>query len=64
MDELKITILPDGRLKVETDKVSETNHVAADSLMKFLASKFGSVEIENKAKHAHAHTHEHDKLKQ
>lgn len=61
MDSIKIEILADGTIKVETDKVSGANHVNAEAFMKFLADKSGG-EVTRTSKghiHDHAHTHEH-----
>lgn len=61
-DKLKVTILADGALKIETDKISDANHMSADRFMAFLADELGVVpERVRKTKgHAHAHDHEHD----
>ena len=40
-DEIEIEILPDGTLKITTDKISQANHRNADELMEFLAQKMG-----------------------
>ena len=58
MDEIKVTILIDGSVKVQTDEISPANHLQADNLMKFLAEKLGAPVAETKAKHAHEHAHD------
>lgn len=64
-DEFKITILPNGDLKIETDEISPANHLQADKVMDFLKGKFGDVQVQKKKLgHAHHHEHEHDKVKQ
>lgn len=62
--ELKITVLPDGRIKVETDAISPALHTTADA---FLANLFklagGTVERKHKpggSGHGHHHGHGHD----
>jgi hypothetical protein len=62
-NEIRGKILPDGRLKVETDEIGQDRHVQADNIMKFLAEKLGAPVSEAKTKHAHSHTHAHDKAK-
>ena len=34
MDSMKITILDDGSLKIETDKISQANHMTAEAFMR------------------------------
>ena len=40
-DEMKITILEDGTIKCETDKVSQANHSTAEALLRNLQSASG-----------------------
>jgi len=56
-DELKITILDDGRLRVETDTVSPANHLGADELLAFLSRLLGGETLTQPKAHAHTHTH-------
>lgn len=64
-DTIKIKVLEDGTIKVETDKISMPNHLSAE---KFLSATFALLggEIKRKAKHAFQHTfgkhhaHDHD----
>lgn len=61
-NELKITVLPDGRIKVETDSISPALHTTADA---FLANIFtlagGTVDRKHKpGGHGHTHEHGHD----
>ena len=56
-DTITITILDDGTLKTETDKVSNANHRSADSFLKATAADLGG-KTTKKAKHGHhGHTH-------
>lgn len=63
-NELKVTILPDGRIKVETDAVSPALHTTADA---FLGHVFrlagGAVERKHRpggTGHSHnGHDHDH-----
>ena len=45
MDEMKITILEDGTIKVETDKISQANHMTADAFMRNLATATGGTQV-------------------
>jgi hypothetical protein len=40
-DTLKITILEDGTIKVETDQISQANHRSADEVVKLLGTLMG-----------------------
>lgn len=58
-DVLKVTILDDGTLKIETDAVSPANHTNAEGLLKALATLTGG-DVERKRRgtaHTHVHTH-------
>ena len=41
MDSMNITILDDGTIKVETDKISQQNHMTAEAFMRNMASACG-----------------------
>jgi hypothetical protein len=66
-DEIRIEILEDGAIKVETDGISGENHTRADLIMKELARLFGGETTVEKrrdhaalaARHTHTHTHTH-----
>lgn len=61
-DKVKITILQDGSIKVETDEVGQANHTSADKLLGLLAQLAGGkTESIRKGKtHSHGHiTHTH-----
>lgn len=70
MDEIKITVLEDGTIKIETDRVSAANHVNAEGFIREifkLAGGTGRRTLKTGASlqhalHVHAadgHTHEH-----
>lgn len=59
-DTIKITILDDGALKMETDSVSAPNHGNAEIFLKEIARLAGGTsEVKRKGKHSHTHTHQH-----
>ena len=64
MDTMNITVLEDGTLKIETDKVSGPNHIGAEQFLRDVAKLAGG-EITRKNKrgftHAHAHSEEFHK---
>lgn len=60
MDEIKIEILPDGTLKVETDKVSMANHTTAEKLIDDLVEDMGGEVERERKKHHHDHNHGHN----
>lgn len=65
-NELKITVLKDGRIKIETDAVSPALHTTADALLANIFKLAGGP-VERKHKpggsgHSHSHgehTHDH-----
>ena len=50
MDSMQITILEDGTIKCETDKISQANHMTAEAFMRNMASACGGKQ-ERKHKH-------------
>lgn len=58
-DTIKITILPDARVKAETDTISAANHGSADSIIRDIEA-MGHTERKAKHGHAHSHSHSHD----
>lgn len=71
MDQLNITILQDGTIKVETDKISMVNHFTAEAFLHTLTigaggpqerkHKFGSVAAPNQThERYYDHGHSHD----
>lgn len=60
-DEIHITVLEDGTIKMETDQISPANHMSAEKFLQAVIELAGG-ESERKHKghtHTHAHTHEH-----
>lgn len=41
MDSMNITILEDGTIKVETDKISQANHMTAEAFLRNMALACG-----------------------
>lgn len=50
MDTMKITILDDGSLKIETDQISPANHMTAEAFMRNVNQACGDKQ-ERKHKH-------------
>jgi hypothetical protein len=57
-DEIKITILPDGTIKVSTDEISPDNHLSADRFVREM-SRLAGGETTIEAKHGQTHSHNH-----
>jgi hypothetical protein len=59
--QMEITILDDGRIKVETDDMSGPQHKTADEFLKMVSRLAGGEVTEQKRDrgHRHAHTHDH-----
>lgn len=49
-DKIKISILPDGTIKVETGKISGANHLGAEQFLREM-SKLAGGEVTIKSKH-------------
>lgn len=61
MDQMQITILDDGTIKVETDRISQANHMTAEAFMRNMASACGGKQ-DRKQKHGTHHHHHHHHL--
>lgn len=59
MDSVKITILEDGTIKTETDRVSQANHSNAEGFLREMARLAGG-EVSRKGKQGHTHAHSHE----
>jgi hypothetical protein len=60
---LAVTILPDGRLRVETGSFAGAAHASADQFMRVLLAELGvSVEERTAIGHVHHHEHDHEQL--
>jgi hypothetical protein len=62
VDSMKVTILDDGTIKVETDRISQANHLTAEAFMRNLAAAAGGAQtrrhkhgVLGEAQHALAH---------
>jgi len=64
-DKMSITILPDGTIKIETNKISGPNHLSAEKFVKAVNELAGGdttatrkvVAMHNHEHNAHTHTH-------
>ncbi len=62
-DKLHITVLPDGTIKVDTDKVSMPNHMNAEQFLRNMFSLAGGTikrSLKHGLQHMHGHDHSHD----
>lgn len=59
-DKMHVTILEDGRVKVETDRISAAAHTSAENLLSSMEQLLGGQTIvEHKDGRGHTHEHEH-----
>lgn len=63
MDEIEVTILPDGRIKLTTSRFSPALHVNAEQFLANVVKLAGGA-VDRKHKpggsgHTHGHSHEH-----
>jgi len=57
-DKINIEILEDGTISINTDKISQANHVSADKLLAEIQKLAGGkTDIKKKAGHARLHEH-------
>jgi len=56
-DEIKITILADGQIKIETDGIGQGNHTSADKLLATMARLAGGESETVRKPQAHTHSH-------
>jgi hypothetical protein len=57
-DLIKITILPDGTIKVSTDEISPDNHASAAAFLREM-SRLAGGDTTIEAKHGHTHEEAH-----
>lgn len=64
-DNIRIEVLPDGRIKFTTDAISGPNHASAEQFLKYVATLAGGEttrERRTDVKHqTHTHDHVHDR---
>ena len=58
---LAVTILPDGRLRIDTGSFAGAAHASADAFMRTLLQELG-VTVEERTSLGHVHHHEHVEL--
>lgn len=56
-DQLKITVLEDGTIKVETDEVGQANHLSADKFLEAMSRLAGGDTETIRKGRTHAHHH-------
>jgi hypothetical protein len=59
-DKLIVTVLDNGNLKIETDKVSNANHTNAEGFIREMVRMMGGKQsVKNKVVHGHVHDEQH-----
>lgn len=56
-DQIKATILPDGTIKLETDRISGPNHISAERLVTEIYTLAGGLTKRTRKANATSHTH-------
>jgi hypothetical protein len=54
-DDITITILDDGRIKIETNKISPANHTTAQKFLETITQLSGGDVIKQKKSKSHSH---------
>ncbi len=63
-DTLTVTVLPDGRIRIDSDDLSGPNHTSAENLVKLLSQLAGGETTVTRKRpttiktHSHTHTHQ------
>ena len=57
LDAIEIEILADGTIKIDTDKISDSNHVSAENLVRFLTTGVGGESTTKRKRAGHTHSH-------
>jgi hypothetical protein len=57
-DEIRIKVLKDGSVRINTDTISEANHGNAEALLSDIMTRMGG-DMERVEKEGHTHSHEH-----
>jgi len=71
LNEIEITVLPDGRVRIETGSIGGPEHMAAGKMLAWLEAELGGEVVHERTEkvhhhdpdHEHEHEHEHDLLK-
>ena len=58
---LAVTILPDGRLRIDTGSFAGAAHASADQFMRTLLQELG-VAVEERTSLGHVHHHQHETI--
>ena len=58
-DKIKITILEDGTIKLDTDQISGPQHMNAEAFLREITRLAGGKATRTLKAGAHAHTHSH-----
>jgi hypothetical protein len=58
-DTINGEILPDGRIKSETEAISAANHHTAEQFFAYLATLMGTEQTRTRRKQGHSHVHSH-----
>jgi hypothetical protein len=61
-DDILITVLDDGSVKIETPKVSSANHTSAEAFLRELERMLGGQSVRVRKGNTHSHTHKHGDL--
>lgn len=63
-DQIRITILENGDLKIETDEISQANHAQADAFLSAIAEKMGGPVTITSHHAGHVHTQQIEEQRQ
>lgn len=58
-DTMRITILEDGTIRTETDKISAPAHQSAEAFLTTVTTLTGGAATRSRKAHTHVHHHDH-----
>lgn len=59
-DTLRMTILEDGTIRTDTDRVSAPNHQSAEAFLSDITRAMGGEATRTRKAHGHVHQHTHE----
>ena len=59
-DTMRLTILGDGTIRSETDRISGPNHQSAEDFLTHITTLTGGEGARQRKGHAHVHNHAHE----
>lgn len=59
MNDISITILENGNVRIDTDQIGGPEHMAAEKALQWIASELGGNTTRTRRNQGHVHNHDH-----